>query len=68
MTMTDTLHRRATLLTIPALEDGAPAPASRDTATPSLPEVPISDGTTASFFYLILSFIIAALVVGIFAS
>jgi hypothetical protein len=68
MTMTDTLPRRATLLTIPALEGASLTTAPRDADTASLAEAPLSDGTTASFFYLILSFIVAALVIGIFAA
>jgi hypothetical protein len=68
MSMTDSLPRRATLLTIPALEDASPATPPRDANAQSLPEAPISDGTTASIFYLILSFIVAALVLGVFAA
>jgi hypothetical protein len=68
MTMTDTLPRRATLLTIPALEGASLATAPRGADTQSMTETPPSDGTTAAIFYLILSFIVAALVVGIFAA
>lgn len=66
MTMTNTLPRRPTLMTIPALTNSAADLQPTGTIARDPIHSPRADGKTGPFFYAILSLIILALVLGVF--
>lgn len=66
MSMTSTLPRRPTLMTIPALENSAMEARISGPDATSPTHAPSIDEKTGPFFYAILSFIILALVLGVF--
>jgi hypothetical protein len=65
MPMTSTLPRRPSLMTIPALANRATDAQPASIIAPD-PIKSRADGKTGPFFYAILSFIILALVLGVF--